>query len=293
MEGVCAMGKKVGAMQEREKRRKMRNKISFSYHLVEISPYPLTSSICLLTLLLSFVGKIHIINNIGIQEKINKIIIIALISLIISVYLWFKDIISEAYYRGEHTTKVQSSINLGFGLFVISEACIFFSLFFAYFYNSLIPSVEIGSIWPPTGIITLNYKAIPLINTAILFFSGVAITASHNYLISNNKSLALFYLFLTIFLGSIFSAFQYYEYLNAFFTLTDSFFGSSFFLLTGFHAFHILCGTLFLLIAFLRLNYNQFIISHHLNFSLGSLYWHFVDLVWLFLFAFLYIWASN
>lgn len=205
------------------------------FHLVENSPWPISISIILLTIVLSFVNKLYFIKYSEIIGKwtINDIIMIISFSMLLfNLFFWFKEIIEEGYYRGEHSEKVQQGLKIGFSLFVLSEALVFFCLFFAYFYNSLIPSIELGSIWSPVGITPLNYKAVPLLNTLILFFSGITITSSHNFLIANKKSLTIFYLSLTILLGIIFSVFQYYEYKNASFTITDSFYGSSFFILT-------------------------------------------------------------
>jgi len=189
------------------------------------------------------------------------------------------EIIEESYYTGHHSDKVQKGLSIGFSLFILSEILVFFSFFFSYFYNSLIPSIELGSIWPAIGIITLDYKSIPLLNTLLLFFSGITITSAHNFMIANKKFLTIFYLFLTIFLGLIFSFFQFFEYLNASFTISDSFYGSSFFVLTGTHGLHIIIGTIFLIIALLRIYYNQLSINHHLNFSFSAIYWHFIDAV--------------
>lgn len=260
---------------------------SFSYQLVSNSPWPITTSISLFSLLLSF---ILITNN---KLGGEFIFINSLIALSLSLFLWFKDIIIEGTFRGEHTEKVQKGLTLGFILFVISEVCVFFSLFFAYFYNSLIPSIEIGSLWPPVGLISLDYKSVPLLNTLILLCSGFTITVCHNYIINGYKlySKAYFYLFLTILLGCIFSYLQYYEYYNSLFTLTDSIFGTSFFILTGCHALHILIGTGMLIISLIRLNFSHFTNNHHLLFSFSAIYWHFVDAVWLVLFIVLYCWT--
>lgn len=207
-------------------------RLAYSYHLVTNSPWPLTMSISILSLLLG--------NILTYQNKIGgiELIILSILGLIYSSYYWAKDIVIEGTYRGEHTEKVQKGLNLGFILFVVSEICVFFGLFFAYFYNALVPAIEVGGLWPPIGITTLDYKAVPLLNTLILLSSGFSITACHNYIINRDYSKSYFYLLITILLGLIFIFFQYVEYYSSFFTISDSVFGSSFFLLTGCHGLH-------------------------------------------------------
>lgn len=258
-------------------------KLGHSYHLVQVSPWPLTTGISVLSL---------IIGNISLWEKEGgeELIILAILSLIYSLYYWFKDIIIEGTYRGEHTKKVQKSLSLGFILFVVSEICVFFGLFFAYFYNALVPSIEVGGIWPPIGIITLDYKAIPLLNTIILLSSGFSITACHNYILNKDYNKSILYLLITILLGLIFIYFQYLEYFSSSFTIADSVFGSSFFILTGCHGLHIIIGTTFLFFTLLR--FSHFSNYHHLQFSSAAIYWHFLDAVWLLLYFILYCWAA-
>jgi cytochrome c oxidase subunit 3 len=259
-------------------------KLGHSYHLVQVSPWPITSGLSLLSLI---IGNILVMNN---KEGGKSLIILAILSLIYSVYYWFKDIIIEGTYKGEHTKKVQKSLSLGFILFVISEICVFFSLFFAYFYNALVPSVEVGGIWPPIGIITLDYKAIPLLNTIILLSSGFSITACHNYILNKDYNRSILYLLITIILGLIFIYFQYIEYFSSSFTIADSVFGSSFFILTGCHGLHIIIGTTFLFLTLLR--FSHFSNHHHLQFSSAAIYWHFLDAIWLLLYFILYCWAA-
>lgn len=216
-------------------------KLAYSYHLVSNSPWPLTVAISILSLILgnilNFQNQI-LVEYEGYKIGGNELIIVSILCLIYSSYYWLKDIVIEGTYMGEHTEKVQKGLNLGFVLFVVSEVCVFFGLFFAYFYNALVPAIEVGSIWPPVGIVTLDYKAVPLLNTLILLSSGFSITACHNYILNRDYSRSFFYLLVTISLGLIFIYFQYVEYFSSFFTISDSVFGSSFFLLTGCHGLH-------------------------------------------------------
>ena len=149
--------------------------------LVENSLWPATTAVSALSILLGTVMLFHM--KIGGEE----LVILSLISLIISLYFWWKEVIIEGTYQGFHNQDVQNNLTLGFLLFVVSEALVFFSFFFAFFYNSLIPSVNVGGVWPPVGIETLDASAIPLLNTVILFMSGISVTASQHYIVAQNK----------------------------------------------------------------------------------------------------------
>src|ERR1700692_4139426 len=157
--------------------------IKYNYHIIDISPYPIYIAFSLFTILIS---SILIINKYNI-EHISTINIIGLIILGANIYLWWKDVIKEGLYKGEHNNKVENNLNVGFILFVISELLIFASFFFSYFYNSLIPDIIISSFWPPKGILPINSYSIPLLNTALLFFSGFTITAGQYLININNK----------------------------------------------------------------------------------------------------------
>ena len=262
-------------------------KINFPYMLVENSIWPSTTAISALSLLLGSVMLFHM--KIGGLE----LVIISLISLLISLYYWWKEVVIEGTYQGLHTQEVQKSLTLGFILFVVSEALIFFSFFFAYFYNALIPSVFVGGVWPPVGIETLDASAIPLLNTVILFMSGISVTASQHYIVAKNRKNAILYLLITVLLGLFFISLQYLEYKNSLFTISDSVYGASFFLLTGFHGFHVIIGVLFLLVSLIRLIVYHYSENHYLNATFASIYYHFVDVIWILLYAVIYCWGSG
>jgi cytochrome c oxidase subunit 3 len=202
---------------------------SHPYHIVDQSPWPLALSAVLLSLtisaVLSFQGYIM-----G-----DYILISSFILLIWGMILWFKDIITEASYLGAHTDKVQKGISLGVVLFIVSEIFFFLSIFWAYFHSSLAPAIEIGSEWPPKGIEPLDASEVPTANTTILLSSGSSVTVSHHSLVdqlinwANNGSVA------TIYLAVLFTALQGFEYFGVSYTITDSVFGSTFFMSTGFH----------------------------------------------------------
>nr|YP_010890049.1 cytochrome c oxidase subunit III [Bargmannia lata]WJJ70061.1 cytochrome c oxidase subunit 3 [Bargmannia lata] len=250
------------------------------YHLVNPSPWPYIIG-C---------GVLLLTSGLVIFFSYSKIFIffIGFFIIIFTMILWFKDIIRESTYQGLHTKSVLSGLKIGFILFIISEILLFFSFFWAFFHSSLSPSIEIGLLWPPLNIEALNPFSIPLLNTAILLSSGATVTWTHHCLLKGEKKNVLKALSLTISLGILFTLFQVFEYYEASFSISDSVYGAVFFIATGFHGFHVLIGTLFLGICLIRINFSHFTISHHFGFEAASWYWHFVDVVWLFLFICIY-----
>nr|YP_009684665.1 cytochrome c oxidase subunit III [Gammarus pisinnus]QDS78468.1 cytochrome c oxidase subunit 3 [Gammarus pisinnus] len=257
---------------------------SHPYHLVEKSPWPITASFSAFLVTSGLVKWFHLFNPL--------LFFLGLVTLGITSAQWWRDISREATLQGLHTLKVSNGIRLGMILFIISEIFFFFSFFWAFFHSSLTPSMELGGIWPPTSIEGFNPFQIPLLNTAILLASGVTVTWAHHSILKNFHSQAFQSLTLTVFLGLYFSALQALEYLEASFSIADSVYGSTFFIATGFHGLHVLIGTTFLFICYLRLNSAHFSNSHHVGLETAIWYWHFVDVVWLILFVSIYWWGS-
>jgi len=177
-------------------------------------------------------------------------------------------------------------------LFIVSEICFFVAFFWAYFHSSLTPAVELGAIWPPKGIAILNPWNVPLLNTVLLLSSGATVTWAHFAIIANNRREAILALCLTILFAIIFTALQGYEYYEAAFTIADGVYGSTFFMATGFHGFHVIIGTIFLTVSLIRLIKYHLTNLHHFGFEAAAWYWHFVDVVWLILFVSIYWWGS-
>ena len=252
------------------------------YHLVMPSPWPLYTAVSLFTLTSSGVLYMHGFSNIG------YILALAFFNLISSMFLWFKDITAEGTFLGNHTNAVQRGLNLGFGLFVVSEAFFFLAIFWAYFHSSISPNVELGANWPPMGINSINPFELPLLNTIILLSSGVTVTYCHHSLIKGNRKGGLYGLLITIILAIIFTFFQAVEYKSSSFTISDAIYGACFFFGTGFHGLHVLIGTIFLSYGFMRFLGYQLTDHHHLGLESGILYWHFVDIVWLILYFAVY-----
>ena len=208
------------------------------------------------------------------------------------MYCWWRDIVREATLEGQHTKTVQSGLKMGMILFIVSEIMFFFAFFWAFFHSSFNPSLAIGGIWPPAYIVTLDPWKIPLLNTVLLLSSGATITWAHIAIKAQKSIDSLITLGLTIGLAVIFSLLQGFEYVTAPFSISDSVYGSSFYMATGFHGFHVLVGTCFLTVCLIRLCFNHFTKEHHFGFEAAAWYWHFVDVVWLFLFITIYWWGS-
>nr|YP_009734658.1 cytochrome c oxidase subunit III [Sphaerothecum destruens]QID02699.1 cytochrome c oxidase subunit III [Sphaerothecum destruens] len=255
------------------------------YHLVNPSPWPILVGLSLLT---SAVGVALWFNF---YEFGENVVILGLGFNLFCVILWWRDIIREGTFQGHHTKVVQKGLVLGMVLFIVSEVCLFVSFFWTYFHVSLIPSIEIGGVWPPIGIQVFDPLNIPLLNTLILLMSGCSVTWSHNEIVLGNKRGTIISLLLTLLLGVLFSLCQLYEYIEATYTIADSIYGSVFYLITGFHGLHVIVGTLFLSVSFVRIINYHFTKKHHFGFEAAIWYWHFVDVVWLFVYVFLYWWV--
>lgn len=212
--------------------------------------------------------------------------------ILFTMYGWWRDIIREATFEGQHTFFVQRGLRLGMLLFIVSEVMFFFAFFWAFFHSSFNPNLAIGGVWPPAFIVTLNPWQVPLLNTCLLLSSGASVTWAHHAIIARSKEESILALIITVLLAIIFTSLQAYEYLTASFTISDGIYGSCFYMATGFHGFHVLIGTIFLFICTIRIYLNHFTDKHHFGFEAAAWYWHFVDIVWLFLFISIYWWGS-
>nr|YP_010511699.1 cytochrome c oxidase subunit III [Palaeoagraecia brunnea]UXL83023.1 cytochrome c oxidase subunit III [Palaeoagraecia brunnea] len=254
------------------------------YHLVNPSPWPLTGAIGALTLTGGMVKWFH--------QFDMSLLLLGILIMVLTTIQWWRDITREGTYQGLHTLPVNYGLRWGMILFIISEVFFFISFFWAFFHSSLSPSIELGAMWPPAGIHPFNPLQIPLLNTSILLASGVTVTWAHHSLMEGNYSQTTQGLFFTIILGVYFTILQAYEYIEAPFTIADSAYGSTFFMATGFHGLHVIIGTTFLAICLSRHLMAHFSPNHHFGFEAAAWYWHFVDVVWLFLYITIYWWGS-
>nr|YP_009442038.1 cytochrome c oxidase subunit III [Maiestas dorsalis]APO09332.1 cytochrome c oxidase subunit III [Maiestas dorsalis] len=254
------------------------------FHLVDKSPWPITGSMGLMSLTSGTIMWFHN-NNMWLMS-------IGMIIIILTMIQWWRDVVRESTFQGIHTKKVIKGMKWGMILFITSEVLFFSSFFWAFFHSSLAPTIEIGMQWPPTGIKTFNPMSIPLLNTMILLSSGISITWAHNAMINMNYSQTVQSMLITIILGIYFTVLQAIEYYEAPFSMADSIYGSTFFMSTGFHGLHVIIGTMFIMISMWRIMKLHLSSYHHFGFEASAWYWHFVDVVWLFLYISIYWWGS-
>ena len=261
-------------------------KTRHSFHLVDPSPWPLVAAFGALMFTTGMVLYMHRFLGGG------WLVVTGLSTILYVMFTWWRDIIREATFEEQHTAVVQRGLRLGMVLFIVSEVMFFFAFFWAFFHSSLAPTYNIGGVWPPQAIQVIQTSGIPLTNTVFLLTSGATVTWAHHAIVSRAKKHAIVGLLLTIFLATIFTGFQALEYYEAPFTISDSVFGSCFFLTTGFHGFHVFVGTIALIVSLIRIVLNHFTCEHHFGFESAAWYWHFVDVVWLFLFVVVYWWGG-
>jgi cytochrome c oxidase subunit 3 len=257
-----------------------------SFHLVDQSPWPFIAAMSALMLTVGGVLYMHGYAGGLFLWRFGFCMILFV------MFVWWRDIIREATIEGNHTATVQKGFKLGVILFIVSEIMFFFAFFWAFFHSSFNPSPVLGGVWPPAFLTTLSPWKIPLLNTILLLSSGASVTWAHHAIVLGSKKQAGIALIITIILATVFTLLQAYEYATAPFCISDSVYGSAFYLATGFHGFHVLVGTIFLFVCLLRLYANHFTTQTHLGFEAAAWYWHFVDVVWLFLFITVYWWGA-
>nr|QID48475.1 cytochrome c oxidase subunit III [Eucriotettix oculatus]QPK42100.1 cytochrome c oxidase subunit III [Eucriotettix oculatus] len=254
------------------------------FHLVDNSPWPLTGAIGAMVMTTGLTKWFHWYDI--------KLMLTGMIIIILTMIQWWRDITREGSYQGLHTNNVSTGLRWGMILFITSEVLFFMSFFWAFFNSSLAVNTELGMMWPPLGIEPFNPLNIPLLNTIILLSSGVSITWAHHSILMNNWTQTKQSLLITISLGVYFTMLQAYEYQEAQFSISDSVYGSTFFMATGFHGMHVIIGTIFLMVCLMRHINKHFSSAHHLGFEAAAWYWHFVDVVWLFLYISIYWWGN-
>jgi len=258
--------------------------ICHPYHIVDESPWPLYGSLGGLFLTSGIVSWFHL----------KRIILFGLgmLILLLVIYQWWRDISREGRGQGFHSSIVELGLRWGILLFITSEVFFFLSFFWAFFHRRLAPNIEVGAVWPPVGILPFNPFQVPLLNTIVLVSSGVRVTWAHHAIIEGKFYQAKLGLRITIVLGVYFTALQGLEYFEARFSFADRIFGATFFIATGFHGLHVIVGTIFLRVCYFRHRNFEFSPAHHFGFEAAAWYWHFVDVVWLFLYLVIYWWGG-
>ncbi|MFG1302291.1 cytochrome c oxidase subunit 3 [Xanthobacter sp. V3C-3] len=262
------------------------------YHVVDPSPWPIIGSVSALILTSGAVVWMH--------GGTALIMMAGFLGVLYTMFGWWRDVVHESR-EGFHTRVVVLGLRYGVILFIASEVMFFVAWFWAFFDASLFSGEAInfqrleftGGHWPPKGIETLDPWHLPLLNTLILLTSGTTVTWAHHALVHGDRQGLKWGLWCTVILGVLFSLTQAYEYMHAHFAFAGSIYGSTFYMATGFHGFHVIVGTIFLAVCLIRAYQGDFTPQKHFGFEAAAWYWHFVDVVWLFLFTFIYVWGSG
>ena len=257
------------------------------YHLVDPSPWPLMASIAAFLTAFGLVVFMHS------DERTLAdmwLMLIGLGGILFVMFMWWGNVLSES--KIHHNPIVSLGMRYGMVLFIASEVMFFVAFFWAFFHNAFVIFSPAVTEWPPTGIETLNPWDIPLYNTLILLTSGCTLTWAHHALIENKRKQVIQGLTLTVLLGFAFLVIQVYEYGHATFGFTDGIYSSTFYMATGFHGFHVFVGAIFLTVCLVRALKGEMKPQKHFGLEAAAWYWHFVDVVWLFLFGAVYIWGA-
>ena len=282
--------------------------VKHDYHLVNPSPYPLIGSIAATVMAMG--GVTWMKGLFGLPEGTSWLFFLGLAGVLFTMVGWWRDVVREAN-QGDHTPVVSIGLRYGMVLFIASEVMFFVAWFWMFFEMALFPEARVVSSieevrtawasWPPQGVEAVPAWELPLLNTLTLLLSGTTVTWAHHALQVGDRKAAKLGLILTIVLGMLFTGIQAYEYSHIFGhhyffggegAENSGLYGSTFIMATGFHGFHVLVGTIFLIVCLLRLMGGGFTPQKHFGFEAAAWYWHFVDVVWLFLFVSIYVWGG-
>jgi len=265
------------------------------YHLVDPSPWPIVGAVSAFVLAVGLIAWMK-----SMFAGASIVFAVGAIGVAYTMIGWWRDVIREAEHQGYHTRVVQISHRYGMILFIASEVMFFVAWFWAYFNTALFPASVpefartelLGGVWPPKGIEVFDPWHLPLLNTLILLTSGTTVTWAHHALLHDDRNGLKLGLWCTIILGALFTCVQAYEYSHAGFNFKGHIYGATFFMATGFHGAHVIIGTIFLVVCLARAYAGHFTPKQHLGFEFAAWYWHFVDVVWLFLFACIYVYGG-
>ena len=257
------------------------------YHILPPSPWPIVGAFSALAMAVGGILWMHKADPMGI------VFYVGLAAVLGTFFGWWRQVVRESH-AGDHTPVVSLHLRYGMILFIASEVMFFVGWFWAWFDFALFPSTveAVGGTWPPKGVEVIDPFHLPLLNTLILLCSGTTVTYAHHALIHNDRKGLKVGLWATILLGLLFSSIQVYEYLHAPFPFKGLNYSAAFYMATGFHGFHVFVGTIFLAVCLARTYKGHFTPRRHFGFEAAAWYWHFVDVVWLFLFIAIYVWGS-
>ena len=262
------------------------------WHLVRPSVWPLVGAIVAGLMMGGVVMYMHKVKLGGIDLGAGWPLI-GLVGVLAVMFFWWRDIVREAFVEKAHSPVVKIGLRYGMALFISSEVMFFVAFFWAYFSAALFPPEILGGVWPPANISTVDPFDMPFMMTLILLLSGTTVTWAHHAILENNQKEAVRALAITVALGLSFSCFQALEYHHAEFSLKSGMYGSTFFMATGFHGLHVIIGTIFLAVCLFRAKKGHFTPDSHFGLEAAAWYWHFVDVVWLFLFVAIYWYGSH
>ncbi|MEH6630003.1 MAG: cytochrome c oxidase subunit 3 [Halopseudomonas aestusnigri] len=260
------------------------DEVKHPYHLVDPSPWPLITAFAAGLMFTGLVMMMH--------DYTNYVLYAGIIAVVVCAAAWWRDVVNEAVVRDLHTPVVRIGLRYGMVLFIASEVMFFVAFFWAYFNAAFYPSDVIGGVWPPADVETFDAFDLPFLNTLILLLSGCTVTWAHHAIIKKEQKQAVNALIITVVLGLLFTSLQAFEYSHAAFGFTDGIYSSTFYMATGFHGFHVIIGTIFLFVCLIRTKKGHFTPEAHVGFEAAAWYWHFVDVVWLFLFVAVYWWGG-
>ena len=258
------------------------------YHMVSPSKWPFVGSLAGMTMA---IGGIYYMQGGSLAGFLAGTALMLYV-----MYGWWRDVINEAESGTDHTPTVKHGLRVGMVLFITSEVMFFFAFFWAYFHSSLPILNNVAGTWPNGDLEAIGAGGIPMLNTLILLSSSVTVTIAHHAIIENDRPKAVRWTGITVLLGVIFLGFQIFEYAELIlhsFTISDGIYPSTFYMATGFHGFHVLVGTIFLFVCFMRLRAGHFKAEQHVGFEAAAWYWHFVDVVWVFLYINVYFWGAT
>ena len=284
--------------------------VKHDYHLVDPSPWPFVGSVAAFILAIGLVIFMAGLSTdeeswafFLLREGSPWVLVLGSLGIIYTMIGWWGDVIKESL-RGDHTPVVDLGLRYGMILFIVSEVMFFASWFWMFFEAAIFHDARVGAswdgapigadyagweTWPPPGVETFDPFHLPLINTLILLLSGTTVTWAHHAMQHGDRNGAKWGLVCTVALGALFTVVQAYEYTHAYFDFGGNLYGATFFMATGFHGAHVIIGTIFLAVCLLRLMAGHFTPEKHFGLEAAAWYWHFVDVVWLFLFAFVYV----
>jgi cytochrome c oxidase subunit 3 len=262
------------------------------FHVPHASVWPLTAACAAGLLAIGTVMFMHKAEWLGFHVGM-KGLLLGFLGVLAVMWVWWRDVIHEAFVEKAHSPQVRTGLRYGMALFITSEIMFFVAFFWAFFNSSLFPKEAIGFVWPPKGVEAVHPFELPFLMTMILLLSGCTVTWAHHEILEGKQAESVRALLVTVLLGIAFTCFQGYEYYHATFHFKDGIYSSTFYMATGFHGLHVLIGSIFLTVCLFRAIKGHFTPQSHFGFEAAAWYWHFVDAVWLFLFVAIYWWGNS